>query len=251
VPLRAVLAPADLLVLSKAIERDLANPGPFNHWYRSDGGGRFYGNMRLWQRDARLREFCCTSALPGIARAVLKSTKLNLFYDQLFLKEPDTPNPTRWHNDLPYWPIRGRQILSIWVALDHTTLDSGALRFIRGSHLWNRMFQPEVFGEVEKTRRYVRNPDYEPVPDIDGHEGNYDIVSWDLDPGDVYVFHALTVHGSSGNFTRRRRRGYVVRYAGDDVVYDTRMGTNEYLLNRKLRDGDPLDSRLYPLIDDG
>ena len=25
---------------------------------------------------------------------------------------------TRWHNDQPYWPVRGRQVLSFWIARD-------------------------------------------------------------------------------------------------------------------------------------
>jgi ectoine hydroxylase-related dioxygenase (phytanoyl-CoA dioxygenase family) len=68
-------------------------------------------------------------------------------------------------------------------------------------------------------------------------------------PGDVYLFHGLTVHGAPGNRTRdRRRRGYTVRYTRDDVVYDTRPGTNEHLRNSSLNDGDALDSSQYPVV---
>ncbi len=77
----------------------------------------------------------------------------------------------------------------------------------------------------------------------------YDIISWDLEPGDVYVFHGLTVHGAGGNATiNRRRRGYTVRYTGDDIVYDTRSGTNNHLRNTALKDGDALDSEQYPVV---
>ena len=40
-------------------------------------------------------------------RGSLGAKSLNFFYDQLFAKEPGTPQPTRWHSDQPYWPVRG------------------------------------------------------------------------------------------------------------------------------------------------
>lgn len=229
--------------LAAAIERDIQHPGPFYHGYEADEGGRFHGNLRLWESDETFRDFCLHSPLPTLAQPFFNSAKVNLLYDQLFVKEAATMNRTRWHNDQPYWPMRGWQVLSFWVALDKTTADSGALEFIRGSHRWQRWFQPEVFGRTAAVNEYEPNADYEPIPDIESARGEYDIVSWELEPGDSYVFHGLTVHGAGANrMSDRRRRGYTIRYTGDDVVYDTRPGTNIHLHNASLNDGDPLDS---------
>ena len=108
--------------LEQAIERDITDPGPFAHGYTpEDGRGRFHGNLRIWQNDADFQAFCLNSTLPAIAARILGAQKVNLLYDQLFVKEPGTTNPTRWHNDQPYWAISGRQVLSFWVALDPTT----------------------------------------------------------------------------------------------------------------------------------
>ena len=249
VALRNVVEPKWIEQLAAAIEQDIAEPGPFYHGYDADGG-RFHGNLRIWQNDSRFRAFCLDSNLPHIAQQFLQTSKLNLLYDQLFVKEAKTLNRTRWHNDQPYWPIRGWQVTSIWVALDETTLDSGALEFVRGSHLWDRWFQPETFGITEAIDAYERNPDYEDIPDIESARTNYDIVSWDLNPGDVYVFHAMTVHGAPGNqLGNRRRRGYAVRYIGDDVTYDDRPGISKPLLCDTLGQGGPLDSDQYPIIE--
>ena len=156
---------------------------------------------------------------------------------------------TRWHNDQPYWPIRGRQVLSIWLALDTTTAENGRVEFVRGSHLWNRWFQPEPFGKTGAITHYESNPDYEDIPDIEAARDQYEIISWDLEPGDAYVFHAMTVHGAGGNrLPDRRRRGYTVRYTGDDVVYDERIGTSKPLHCATLADGDVLDSEQFPRI---
>ena len=248
--LRNVVSANWLEKLAEAIERDINEPGPFFHGYGTDEGGRFHGNLRIWQNDEVFREFCLASNLPGLARQFLQTEKLNLLYDQLFVKETGTTNRTRWHNDQPYWPIRGWQVMSFWVALDPTTQETGALEFVRGSHRWDRWYQPETFGVTENIDAYERNPDYEDIPDIQAHREDYDIVSWDLEPGDVYVFHAMTVHGAPGNQSGKlRRRGYTVRYVGDDVTYDARLGISKPLLNDELVNGGVLDSSQYPRIE--
>ena len=62
--------------------------------------------------------YASTSCLVEVASALMRSEKVNLFFDQSFVKEPNTPDRTPWHNDLPFWPIRGRQVITTWVALD-------------------------------------------------------------------------------------------------------------------------------------
>jgi len=248
VPLRGLISAPDLDRLRTAIEDDIREPGPFFHGYESDEG-RFHGNMRLWETHQTFQDICLNSQLPAIAQTFLSSDKINLLYDQLFVKEAAMSQRTRWHNDQPYWPIRGWQVLSLWIALDKTTAENGRLEFIRGSHRWDRWFQPEVFGKTESVAQYERNPEFEDIPDIEADRASYDIVSWDLEPGDVYLFHAMTVHGAGGNaMENRRRRGYTIRYTGDDVVYDARPGVSQPLLCDTLTSGQSIDSQRYPVI---
>ncbi len=236
-------------VLAAAIEDDIARPGPYHHGYEpEDGRGRFHGNLRTWEVHEGFRRFCFESTLPAIAARILRSRKINLLYDQLFVKEPGTGNRTRWHNDVPYWPMDGYQVLSFWVALDPTTAETGALEFVRGSHLWGRRYQPERFGRTA-TDNYERNPDYHPAPDIESDRAAYDLFGFELAPGDVYAFHGLVLHGAGGNHSETvRRRGYTVRYTGDDVTYSARPGTNKNLRNGLLTEGDSLDSNQYPVV---
>ena len=250
VVLRNVISEEWLSVVEAGIERDIQNPGPYFHGYVPDNGiGKFHGNIRLWETDPEMGRFCKEGPLAALAAQFFDSSKVSLFYDQLFVKEAGTENRTRWHNDLPYWPIRGQQIMSFWVALDEVTIESGGLEFIKGSHLWDIWYQPETFGKTSGHGEYERNPDYVDIPDIEARKEDYDIISWDLTPGDVYAFHAMTVHGSGGNLRPDvRRRGYTVRYCGDDAVYDSRKGTQSHLRSDLHEDGDQLDSLQYPLV---
>ena len=66
---------------------------------------------------------CRRARLPrsGDRRALMSSAHADFFYDQLFVKEPGTAHPTPWHQDQPYWPVKGWQIASVWIALDRST----------------------------------------------------------------------------------------------------------------------------------
>jgi ectoine hydroxylase-related dioxygenase (phytanoyl-CoA dioxygenase family) len=47
--------------------------------------------------------------------------------------------------------------------------------------------------------------------------GKHEFLSWDMQPGDVLVFNAMTVHGSQGNLRMNtRRRAWAFRFVGDE-----------------------------------
>ena len=77
-----------------------------------------------------------------------------------------------------------------------------------------------AFYKPGDSKPYEQNPEFEKIPDIDSNRDNYDIISFEMNPGDLLAFHSLVVHGSNGNFSKiHRRRGYAVRYTGDNVFY--------------------------------
>ena len=56
--------------------------------------------------------------------------------------------------------------------------------------------------------------------DIEGNPGNYDILSWELEPGGDVAFHMLTLHSGAGS--RAQRRDFSVRLIGDDIRHAPR-----------------------------
>ncbi len=58
------------------------------------------------------------------------------------------------------------------------------------------------------------------IPDVNGNSDQYDLVDWEMEPGDVLMFHPLTLHGSFGSSSRvRSRRALALRWVGEDVRY--------------------------------
>ena len=236
--LRQVFDDARVAQMRSAVDRVMALPGGF--WFK----------IYLWREDLDFRACCFDSPLPGIAAQLLQADKLNLLYDQLFVKPP-SGKPTPWHNDLPYWPVQGTSVVSIWLALSPVGADNGALEFIRGSHRWNRRFQP--FTTDPDGANYASHPDHNPdneeMPDFSAQRDRYDLVSEPMAPGDVVVFHALTVHTARANVTSAQSRiGYAMRFMGGDCRYRLAPALNEYVLNSELHPGDCMDSAQYPVV---
>ena len=164
----------------------------------------------------------------------------------MFLREPGTSNSSPWHQYLLYWPLHGNQVLSFWVALDIVTAESGGLEFVVGSHLWAKRYQPFSFAG---RNHFTRDPTLELIPDIAAMRNDLEIAAFDMAPGDVLVFDARIVHGAGGN--RRsdvRRRGYSIRYCGDDVTFAPRKETLPLPSDPGLSWGSALDCDLFPQV---
>ena len=236
-PLRSVIGDDLLGRLQAAAERSSDLPGGF--WY----------TIYLWRSDPDFRACCLDSPLPGVAAQLLNTSKVNLLYDQLFIKPPKG-EPTPWHHDLPYWPIEGSSVVSLWLALSEVTPCNGGLEFIRGSHLWDRPLR--TFSVDYDNGQYtdpLATTDDEPIPDFEAERDSYEILHWDLDPGDAIAFHGLTLHHAPGNRTTSlSRRGYSLRFMGREVRYKESAGMNRRVLNPDLREGDPMDSEQYPVV---
>jgi ectoine hydroxylase-related dioxygenase (phytanoyl-CoA dioxygenase family) len=67
--------------------------------------------------------------------------------------------------------------------------------------------------------------------------------------GDAIVFNFSTVHGAPENKSKNRRRAFSVRFTGDDATYIKRKGEmSPPFPNVKLKNGQALDSRTFPVL---
>ena len=244
--LRGLFGDAWVEHMREAVDEDLAHPGPLAHEYAKNGG-RFLGDIGAWAVKPGLRRFVEESPAAEIAARLLKSHKVNFLYDQLFVKEPGTSAITPWHQDGPYWPVRGNQVLSIWFALDDVSIESSGVEYLKGSHRWGREFRPVNFGGDKDAYKMLPG---EEMPDIEAMRSELQIVNWDMQAGDCLVHHSMTLHGAPGNASAtRRRRAYATRWTGDDVVYAPRTGQASLTIaTPTIQPGDPLDCAVFPRL---
>ena len=218
-------------MLRGAIERIVANGAT----------GFFLTNAQMWMNDESFRDFVMKSPAAETAGLLMGSKTVRIFKDQLFVKEPGSAVPTPWHHDITYWSVEGNDVCSIWLPLDDVAADNGAVEYVRGSHRWNRLFTPNRLGVYQET-------EYEQVPDFDNLRHQFDIVSFDVEPGDCIIFNAKTVHGAPANRSNRRRRAYSTRWVGDDATYCIRTTSSALTLPTTMVPGDPMEGPEFPVV---
>ncbi len=235
--------------LRAAVDADMATPGPMVRINTPEGNpGLFFVDFQLWQRHEACRAFAFESPAPALAARLMGSNEVVYYHDHLLVKEPRTAERTPWHHDQPYYPVDGEQIVSLWLPLDPVSRDT-CVEYVRGSHRWGRWFQPKFFrkGGVDMV---VEDPRFEPLPDLDSERDRHEFLSWEMEPGDVIAFHALTLHGAAGNrSSERRRRAYATRWCGDDTRYAARVGQiSPPIGGHGLNPGDRLECATFPKV---
>ena len=221
----------------------------------------FFDRMRLWEHDEGLRDIVFDSPAAGIAAQLLNVERLNLLYDQLFIKRPASNVRTAWHTDFPNWPVSGSQLTTIWVALDLIGAENGKLEFLGGSHRWDSdTWITGAYGDEDGRIGdfHITYPQTQTQEGLKARyagleaevaAGKHQILSWETQPGDAIVFDARTMHGALGNRRAdRKRRAYSIRFAGPDVRYNPIDVSNVVIMNDYLRRGDPLSGEQYPVV---
>jgi ectoine hydroxylase-related dioxygenase (phytanoyl-CoA dioxygenase family) len=206
---------------------------------------RFHSAHNGWRRNDAYRELTLESAVPRVAAELMKSKLVRLLYDHTLVKEPNSTVPIDWHHDLPFWPVSGKQICSVWVALDEVTKESGAVHYARGSHKSAQRYRPTVPDTPDFAG--MMNLDLPLAPNL-FEDPNADLLYWDMQPGDALVFSALTLHGSGANLrSDRSRRAISPRYLGDDARFVSGRHTTASLFEPDLKTGDVFDDPQFPI----
>jgi len=167
---------------------------------------------------------------------------------------------TPYHHDQPYYPVDGEKCVSLWIPLDPIKKEENSVRYVAGSHRWQKWFIPRKF---ETLANYDYNPasldstdwkekDYTTITEEfikNGLENEWEVLSWDMEPGDLIAFNFRTLHGAPGNPTSSRRRVVALRFTGDDARITTKRPwqVSPPMLGG-LAHGKPLDSATFPVI---
>ena len=239
-----------------AVDRLLKRSDRSSQNYADEGQPRFFAQAFPWLSDAAFEAWALHGPLKQIARQVMPGAKhLNFFSDQIFVKEPGGTTATPWHQDFPYLPISGDQILRIWVPFDPVSAGAGAVQYLKGSHKWGVVYHPTGFKAIVEIADAYRESTFQDPPDFDAEYDTHDWLIGEAEPGDALLHHPRTVHGAPGNTTANFRRAVASIYTGDKVTWDphpANMFNNKNLAGHVevpgLIAGGPIDCSLFPRV---
>lgn len=119
----------------------------------------------------------------------------------LFIKEPNSLHHVTYHQDATYMGLEPQDSLTAWIALTESTRENGCVRMIQGSHLLDIQQHIDTFGEDNILTRgqQIENIDEKRALDIE------------LEPGQMSLHHARTIHGSRPNKSANRRIGIALQ----------------------------------------
>lgn len=214
--LRSVLSPDWIDYLKKGIAESTANPSPFfKTKTQPTEMGRFVKETFASTVRDSFRQVILQSDLAHIAAAFMGHPQVRFVYDTWLSKYPGTARRTLWHQD---HGIDG-QCLIIWVALDPVPKGSG-LEVLRGTHRSGACYYRGKFAKVIENAASSGQIDMEdsggrrllPMSEIENNLDKYEILSWEMNPGDCVVLDCYAVHGAGGNFSTSVIRRYSTRW---------------------------------------
>jgi ectoine hydroxylase-related dioxygenase (phytanoyl-CoA dioxygenase family) len=212
---------------------------------------------QLASKDDLYAALAARSSVMEIIGSLLGTPRL--FRDVLVVKPPRTGAAVRYHQDAAYWTVGpGESAVSVWIALDDATLESGCLKFVPASH--RQAVAHDIFigrrrlprpvtnllrGAVGLTgtgdnpvtatqrlfaasKRLVLGTATRVFPALnDLNELSVDAADIPADrqvpvpvmAGEAVVFHGLVLHASGPNAAGHPRRAYIATYVGAATEY--------------------------------
>ncbi|MBL6853644.1 MAG: phytanoyl-CoA dioxygenase family protein [Alphaproteobacteria bacterium] len=217
--LKSALGPTDLALIEQEFAHSVAHPTPKAvNFYPSENATFFEDTGQ------RMLPMVRATGIDAMVAALFGEPDLWYMGEQLFLKENGFSRRTPWHQDTSYLRMMGSQLVACWVTLDPLPREH-CLEFVRGSHK-GTLYNGSAFAAHDDTAPLYKDSKLPRLPDIQKHRADFDILAWDMEPGDLIVFHLGMLHGGAGTVPGMRRRTVSLRFMGPNVVFDGRPRDN-------------------------
>lgn len=172
-----------------------------------------------------LQEFVGSGLVGKIGAGLMETASAQLVLDQIFYKSKGLIVPTPWHQDTPFLRVRGDQLVRLWLPCDFSPREL-TVQVVRGSHRWNVVYNTsgEMPGDNpgDAAHCVVGDPWLPLTPDVRRYRDSFDILSWDVEPGDVLAFQGNVLHGTDGHPGHHSpRRAFALLLGGPELRYHT------------------------------
>lgn len=194
--------------------------------------------LGAWMIDEAFHDILFHPAITVPASQLLGTERVRLWHDQVFYKPPRHPGVVTWHQDYSYWT---RSVppghLTCWIGLDDSTLESGCVQFVPGSHRWPLLPMVSLTRDMDAVKE-VLTPEqlaqFQPEPMI-------------LKAGECSFHHCFTLHGSYGNRADHPRRGVVLNFM--DPRTKSADGAQPLLAHTPIiPEGKVIEGANYPMV---
>ena len=201
-PLR-VFSAGEALAIRTSLEAVEAEHGPVFTENRAHAGAAFQGSYR-YKSHLLFKWLAELIRHPTLLDAVedLIGPDILCWTTHWFVKEAHSPQFVSWHQDSNYWGVETRDLVSVWLAVSASTMESGCVRLLPESHSATPMEHADTWAENNMLTRGQT---------IEGIDESL-AVNLELAPGEAALFDYRLAHASHPNRSGDRRIGIGLRY---------------------------------------
>ena len=163
---------------------------------------------QVYDRDILFKEWMQNREIRPILAQLLaeEPVLVTAHHNSIMTKLAHTSTQTCWHRDSRYWSYNGKNLLSVWLALGREYKENGVLEFIPGSHkmqLQEHQFDAKSFfrSDLEENQKLIETK-----------------VSFELNSGDIVLFHSELLHRANANSTDEDKISFVYTVKGKSVA---------------------------------
>jgi ectoine hydroxylase-related dioxygenase (phytanoyl-CoA dioxygenase family) len=200
-----LLSPHEVVRFGAAVDKAVARRNRYDTRALADKTlyeQSFIQCQNLWEDCPDVRPLTFHPLIAEAAARLLGVDAVRIWHDQALYKEAGG-RETDPHQDQPYWPIVETNTITAWIPFDGSTLESGAMGYLTGSHRLGLREFVDIFtgsGEDPLNRR-----------ELDGMTP----VFVEVPAGSVAFHHGLTFHLAKPNTTGTVRRVHTAIYFAD------------------------------------
>ena len=223
VVVRNCLTPEQLARCHEAFQWAIDNPGPYV--FRKLDGTKLQTHIDNANPNAKQRLDDLMETLPfaRLFQELWGSRHVWYFAEEIFAKDGGKSGRGPWHQDTANLPWAGSHWGNAWVTF-HKIPKKNSLEIIRGSHLGVQYDGASFSNPDDPTDPLYGDGSYPRLPDIDkdlaADPTSWDVLSWDITPGDVLLLHPRSLHGGAPvDQDCPTRHTIVFRFFGDNAQF--------------------------------
>ena len=214
----------------------------------------YYEDFWSWNLFNEFEDFVFNSPTAKMAAELLGANKIYLVMDNWFFREAGSKSFPPFHHDISYFDFEGSMCV-LWLPLEQVKKEEG-ISFVKGSHLWNKLFLRTRFYDGHKIDGDVckiNGKTYENAPNIIKDKTKYEFLHWDLALGDCIYFDIRTLHGSlNAVIPKKNIHRYTLRLADENgkIEYRGKWAKQERDLMEQqgYNDGDKISGKMFPQL---
>lgn len=178
---------------------------------------------QVYHRENIFKNWMENNKIRPILRQLLDDTPVLTLahHNSIMTKMPKDSSRTTWHQDRRYWNFENDNLLSVWLSLGEEHLTNGGLEFILGSHKTD--FKKEQFDETVSFKDNL----------AENKQLINKAVHYDLNKGDIILFHCKILHHAYKNSTLKPKISFVytVKAKSNKAIKNTRSDFKEVILD--------------------